>query len=266
MFKARNILSSFIISCLLLFIPANEFQVFAESPPQGGFSVPGQESLPQGYQGEVSAPFVPSDISGLVAEFYADTGVTLEAGTNVSNWADQSGNGNDYTATFSARPTFHSSPDRIQFNGMGNRLRSATFTLNQSFTRVFLITPISWSANSFICDGFTNQTTYMYQNNLSPEIRLTAGSSEPEHPGITIGVEAVLIGIWDRASSQIIVDDGTPTVAGADIGAANPAGITLGNDAASNNGSAISVRAEVVYNKVLSPSEITQITDYFQTL
>ena len=212
------------------------------------------------------AAFAPSDISGLVGEFYATVGVTDDGGGEVSNWADQSGNGNDYLATFSARPTFSTSPDKITFNGTSNRLKTATFTLNQPFTRVLLITQVSWTSGDFICDGFNTASAYMYQNNLSPEIRITAGGAELENAGITIGVEGVLVGIWDNAgaNSSIIVDDGTP-VTGA-TGATGAAGLSLGNDAASNNGGNIVVRAELVYNKALSASEITSVTTYMQSL
>jgi hypothetical protein len=61
------------------------------------------------------APFLPTDIDGCVLWLRADLGIT-EAGSGVSVWADQSGNGNDFVqGTDSARPPYTASdPD---FNG-----------------------------------------------------------------------------------------------------------------------------------------------------
>jgi hypothetical protein len=45
-----------------------------------------------------ATPFAPTDLTGLSLWLKADAGITL-SGANVTAWADQSGNGNDATAT-----------------------------------------------------------------------------------------------------------------------------------------------------------------------
>ena len=56
-----------------------------------------------------AAPFTPASLSGLILWLRADLGITL-AGAKVSAWADQSGNGNDFTQAVDARrPTFTAS-------------------------------------------------------------------------------------------------------------------------------------------------------------
>ena len=63
----------------------------------------------RGFFGGVAttAPFSPADITGLSLWLKADAGVTL-SGSNVTAWADQSGNGNNATSPAVA-PTFVSS-------------------------------------------------------------------------------------------------------------------------------------------------------------
>ena len=67
-----------------------------------------------------SAPFSPTDLSGLSLWLKADAGVTL-SGSNVTAWADQSGNGNNANANSGQEPTFVSSfsnsKPAIEFDG-----------------------------------------------------------------------------------------------------------------------------------------------------
>jgi len=67
-----------------------------------------------------SAPFSPTDLTGLSLWLKADAGVTL-SGANVTAWADQSGNGNNASANSGQEPTFISSfsnsKPAIEFNG-----------------------------------------------------------------------------------------------------------------------------------------------------
>lgn len=71
-----------------------------------------------------AAPFTPASLSGLILWLRADMGITL-AGAKVSAWADQSGNGNDFTQAVDARrPTFTASD--ANFNNQAVVTGSAT--------------------------------------------------------------------------------------------------------------------------------------------
>jgi hypothetical protein len=67
------------------------------------------------------APFTPTDIAGAVLWLRADLGIT-EAGSGVSVWADQSGNGNDFAqGTDANRPVLNAA-------GWSNGLPTVDFT------------------------------------------------------------------------------------------------------------------------------------------
>lgn len=71
-----------------------------------------------------SAPFTPSSIPGLIQWYDASVGssITASAGA-VSKWADQSGQGNDITATGTAQPTYSAAGNgSVSFNGTANTL------------------------------------------------------------------------------------------------------------------------------------------------
>ncbi len=68
--------------------------------------------------------FTPASLPGLILWLRADLGITL-AGSKVSAWADQSGNGNDFTQAVDARrPTFTASD--ANFNNQAVVTGSAT--------------------------------------------------------------------------------------------------------------------------------------------
>jgi len=73
------------------------------------------------YSGEPVAPpvFSPADVPGLFMWQIADIGVTegSGAGTGVSQWDDQSGNGNYLKATGSLKPAWDSVNNKIVFSG-----------------------------------------------------------------------------------------------------------------------------------------------------
>lgn len=75
-----------------------------------------------------SAPFSPTDLTGLSLWLKADAGVTL-SGANVTGWADQSGNGNNASANSGQEPTFISSfsnsKPAIEFDGQGQVVQIA---------------------------------------------------------------------------------------------------------------------------------------------
>ena len=91
---------------------------------------------------DVSGAFSPTDIAGLVCWVRSDLGVTKTISDLVSDWADQSGNGNNFTATGNARPTWVdtvlNSEPVIRFNGGTNVLTGANFS-SLTEAEVFLV-------------------------------------------------------------------------------------------------------------------------------
>jgi len=102
-----------------------------------------------------AAAWTPAALSGLVGWWDAMTGITL-AGSKVSGWADQSGNGSDLVqATGSAQPTYqstgwNSSKPTLSFDGINTWMSTANATLtglvngtNSPFTVMAVVKAVS---------------------------------------------------------------------------------------------------------------------------
>jgi hypothetical protein len=76
-----------------------------------------------------ATPFVPTDLSGLSLWLKADAGITL-SGSDVTAWADQSGNGNDAAATDTPTLSTVSGKTFVDFSGgyfTGNELITSPY-------------------------------------------------------------------------------------------------------------------------------------------
>jgi hypothetical protein len=85
--------------------------------------------------------FSPADISGLSLWLKADAGVTL-SGSNVTTWADQSGNGNNASSSGGTRPTFVSntlnSKPVLRFDGAGQQM-ALTASIGGTAYSIFIV-------------------------------------------------------------------------------------------------------------------------------
>lgn len=94
-----------------------------------------------------AAPVTPASIFGAALAFWheRDLGVTYGSGTEVSGWADQSGNGNNASqGTAADRPTQATATAPIEFDGTSDRLNvadAATLDPTTSFTLVLRFRP-----------------------------------------------------------------------------------------------------------------------------
>src|SRR3990167_2139815 len=94
----------------------------------------------------VAAPYLPSDNpSSLVGWFRMGVGVTSSGGF-ASQWADQSGNGNDLLqATGTNQPAYDGSAI-LTFDGIDNFMKCVAFTLNQPEQVSMLFSQVSWTS------------------------------------------------------------------------------------------------------------------------
>ena len=125
------------------------------------------------------APFSPTDISGLSLWLKADAGVTL-SGSNVTAWADQSGNGR--TVTVSNSPVFSASSinskPTVDFNGSTQFVNALTpaFVSNNNFSVIWAFKYVGDSVNnpddyspnvSFLSEEEADQGAFHYVKNGS---------------------------------------------------------------------------------------------------
>jgi len=88
-----------------------------------------------------AAPFSPTDLSGLSLWLKSDAGVTL-SGSNVTAWADQSGNGNNAAAGEEFEPTLVAnvlnSKPVLRFNGAGQQM-ALTSNIGGTAYTIFIV-------------------------------------------------------------------------------------------------------------------------------
>lgn len=89
--------------------------------------------------------FTPASISGLTNWYQLKTGITDDSG--VSEWLDQSGNGNDLTQTVSGnRPPYNSITGAVEFKADGDTLKLDTDTSLGAFT-FFMVVELDTDTN-----------------------------------------------------------------------------------------------------------------------
>jgi len=154
-----------------------------------------------------SAPFSPTDLTGLSLWLKADAGVTL-SGANVTVWADQSGNGNNASANSGQEPTFISSfsnsKPAIEFDGQGQIVEIADANslgfLNMS----------SFIVLSYLGQGTGNNIVYLKNaDNGSP--------TDPAMYGLVATNGGVVsfsqnVGGWSDYPTQIDITDSVPKI------------------------------------------------------
>lgn len=108
---------------------------------------------------QASAPFSPIDIAGISLWLKADAGVTL-SGANVTAWADQSGNGNNFTGTAGFLANTLNGKPVINFNGTDTVLTSPAGLLsgfsNISFIAVWNVGSDQSNAGIFGSSNYSN--------------------------------------------------------------------------------------------------------------
>ena len=96
-------------------------------------------------QGIGSEAFTPASINGLTNWYKHKTGITDDSG--VSEWLDQSGNGNDLTQTVSGnRPPYNSITGAVEFKADGDSLKLDTDTSLGAFT-FFMVVELDTDPN-----------------------------------------------------------------------------------------------------------------------
>ena len=208
--------------------------------------------------------FLPSDLPNLVAWYRLGIGLTNDGGGLISKWADQSGNGNDLTATTTRRPTLQGD-NSLLFNGTSNDMQVA-FTLNYPMSVFLRVKPVTWSDNLYITDSGPSVGSGMgiVQSGSTPDLYLHSGTLTMANSNATLGSWHGLGAVFNAASSKFKIDS-TTQVTG-NPGNKNPAGLTLGSFAGHALNSNIYVKELCLYSDAKSDADIQSIIDYLNTL
>jgi len=198
-----------------------------------------------GVQQPSSHAYLPSDNpTSLKAWFRNGVGVTSSGGV-VSQWDDQSGNGNHLLqATGTKQPAYDGSAI-ITFDGVDDFMKCTAFTLNQPEQVMILMNFITASANKYFFDGNEGDSGECQYANPATTIAIFAGGAVSLASPST-GSYTVLTGVFNGASSSLALGNGTPATGNA--GASNMSGFTIGSRATGGNPSNIAVKEIIVRN------------------
>jgi hypothetical protein len=214
--------------------------------------------------------FLPSSIAGLQFWVRADLGITMDGSNNVSNWADQSGNGRDLTAATTARPLFVTNlingMPAVRFNGTANVMKTGSFTTAQPLTFFIVLKNVAWTDGKRVLSSDTGANDpqilqrgtgsgFTLQSNLSDGPQVTGAGTTNYH---------YLKAIFNGTSSKLSIDGGSDATSGNNL-ANSMTFVWLGSD---NSGdfSNVEIAEAFLYNSAITGANLTNVNSYLHGL
>jgi lysophospholipase L1-like esterase len=210
--------------------------------------------------------FSPLQLTSLRAWYKSDVGITIATG--VSQWNDQSGNGNHLVqATGGAQPlrtnnSINNLP-AITFDGVNDFMVNA-FTINQPETVFALVRQRTWTSSDIIFDGNVALSRRVVQSATSPGLIATSDTLLTQDNNLLISEFGLITFINDGAGSSFQINSNTAVTgnAGADVGG----GFTVGARGTGALGHANVDFVELVsMAAVATPAEIAGMKSYFES-
>lgn len=178
---------------------------------------------------------LPSNLPNLIQWNRFNTGITV-TGSGVSQWADQSGNGNHFKQSIDANRPLKLSTGAILSDGISQSLKTDTYPLDQPLTIYLLGNQKTFTATDYLMDGYIINTASLRQFSTSPILRVFAGADSPNNSDLGIDAYGVITIVLDGANGLFRIDKNTPITG--NFGNASPNGFTIGangNNAAWSN-------------------------------
>jgi hypothetical protein len=186
--------------------------------------------------------------------------------TGVSQWDDQSGNGNNFLqATGAKQPTYTGSGTtaRVNFDG-SNDFMAASFTLTTVET-VYIVMKLNTAVNNAVLfDGFSANSFELQQGTPLPAMFINSASVSPT--GFGTGTTFVVAVVRNGSSfASVSVNDGTKATTGSGIGTSNMNGFTIADRGAGFFPSNMSVAEIYVYNTNHDNATQSSIISYLRS-
>lgn len=213
--------------------------------------------------------FDPTVLTGLEAWYRADLGITKDGSDKVSQWDDQSGNGNHLSqAVGSAQPTWTAGAigGRAAVVGDGADYMQASFAgaLAQPTSVLVVLRPDSLAALSFFfaSSSMVNRQDAVYTPGTA--LGIFAGGSLVYSGTVALSTPCIFGAEYNGASS-VIRKDGVP---GAPLnpGAASTDGVTLFARGDGTNLATAAIAEAVVFAGVLSAGDWQRLEGYAEAL
>ena len=221
---------------------------------------------------ELGTFFIPPPVAGYIMWLDGQDGdnTIILNGSKVAEWQDKSGQGNNLSmSTELNQPTYTASgingKPSLVFNGDNTVLKLsgfATGTLSQPILLFIVVHFTSLTPFDKFTDGYggTNRLLSGYSYGGGRLIITMADNLITGTNVVTTNTPYVIGEVFNTSSSKIIVNGST--VASGDIGAGTVIGLTLGAIYYTATGIDGMIGEVVMYNSMLSDSEIQSVEEY----
>lgn len=226
-------------------------------------------------------PASPTTLSDVIAVLHsygitAVAPVAVDAVANLSMWLKADALGLANNAAVSSWTDFASSPHHpvqatggkqplyktsilnglaiVRFDGVDDRLKTASFTLNQPITRFVVAKLNSTGDNQYIIDGNVINTATLLRSSsgvmgiYSGAMLASTGADTAWH---------IYCGVFNDTISRFHVDGGVG-ITGA-VGSANPGGVAVGSSADDSLFASVDIAEVVAYSSVLTLDDINAV-------
>lgn len=222
----------------------------------------------------------PPDIPATPFARYRASELALSNSDPVSTWADEGSGGNDLVqATGTAQPTYESAGfngnPSVLFDGTSDWMQTALYGASDpqphTIVVMFEYVTVSSTAVQVVCDGGTNVSSGRHAiqhrgNQTGDPWSMFAGQNldASDTPVGKAGVDLCIVAIFNGASSEFHVNDGGNLVPATTVGSNGLWRFTLGSlFTGGSNFSNIRVVEALIYQRVLTAQEISDLQSYF---
>lgn len=199
-----------------------------------------------------------------IAWYRFGRGITVATG--ISQWNDQSGNGNHLLQSSATSQPALQSDGSIVFDGVNDYLKTANFTLPQPVSVYMLVNQITSNAG-YVWDGATINDCGIRQTG-SPTLTMNAGTDGPATAAGTpaLGSYVAVGAVYNGASSTLQLNQGTATVGS--VGSNVMGGLTIAvrGDVPAGTFSNIQVKEIIVFPAAHDSATVSRINRYLQSI
>lgn len=217
------------------------------------------------YPGVRGSPPEPVTALSPVQWYRYQTGLgttTFATSTQVSSWADQSGNNRHWLQASTFMQPLLQSDNSVVFNGVSTCLSTSPFTFDQPATVYLLARQMNWSNNGRLVSGIST-TAVVLQAVASPRLGLNAGSSLNSISSLPVSTYGVICAVFNGTSSLLRIN--ASTLSG-DAGLNGSGGFAIGAAVGGSNPSAMEAKEFIAFNAAHSTTTQTAVMVYLGTV
>ena len=226
----------------------------------------------------LQSSFVPTDVGGCVLWLRADLGISFYHG-NVIGWADQSGSGNDASATPGSQPPLATNvmngAPAIVGDGFSTWMQTAAFTLGASATLFAAVQPAASPQTTYarLLEHEFDQTYYLGTDTTGTQYQLIVDDASPPF-GTAVGgtvtpaANTIVSGVYSSSTGTGSLYVNGALAASDSVSFTTPTPISLPmaimqsyNNVGSDFWSGLFAEA-IVYDRDLNASELARVHRY----